>query len=78
MTTHAFGRPDGVGVRVWHGVSEHWAWLAGGFVLAFAVPYVFADVLEINRDLFYGIYAISVVGLFWGEAILDAYLATLN
>jgi hypothetical protein len=65
MTTHAFGRPDGVGVRVWHGVSEHWVWLAGGFVLAFAVPYVFADVLEINRDLFYGIYAISVVGLFW-------------
>lgn len=65
MTTHAFGRPDGVGVRVWHGVSEHWAWLAGGFVLAFAVPYVFADVLEINRDLFYGIYAISVIGLFW-------------
>jgi hypothetical protein len=64
MTTHAFGRPDGVGVRVWHGVSEHWAWLAGGFVLAFAVPYVFADALEINRDLFYGIYALAVVGLF--------------
>ena len=26
--------------RVWHGLSVHWAWLAGGFVLAFAVPYV--------------------------------------
>ena len=50
---------------MWHGLSVHWAWLAGGFVLAFAVPYVFADVVEINRDLFYGIYALSVVGLFW-------------
>ena len=49
---------------MWHGLSVHWAWLAGGFVLAFAVPYVLADVLEINRDLFYGLYALSVAGLF--------------
>ena len=64
MTTHAIGRSS-VETRVWHGLSVHWAWLAGGFVLAFAVPYVFADVVEINRDLFYGIYALSVIGLFW-------------
>ena len=50
---------------MWHGLSVHWAWLAGGFALAFAVPYVFADVVEINRDLFYGIYALSVIALFW-------------
>ena len=64
MTTHAIGRSS-VETRVWHGLSVHWAWLAGGFVLAFAVPYVFADVVEINRDLFYGIYALSVIALFW-------------
>ena len=64
MTTHAVGRST-VETRVWHGLSVHWAWLLGGFVLAFAVPYVLADVVEINRDLFYGIYALSVMGLFW-------------
>jgi hypothetical protein len=64
MTTHAFGRGSHVEVRVWHGLSAHWAWLAGGYVLAFAVPFLFADVLGINRDLFYGIYFLAVVGLF--------------
>lgn len=64
MTTHAAGRPP-VEAHVWHGHSIHWAWLAGGFVLAFAVPFLFADLLAINRDLFYGIYALSVAGLFW-------------
>jgi hypothetical protein len=32
--------------------------------LAFAVPFVFADVLEIDRDLFYGLYALAVGALF--------------
>lgn len=64
MTTHAAG-PPAVGAHVWHGRSTHWAWLAGGFALAFAVPFLLADVLAIDRDLFYGIYALSVVGLFW-------------
>jgi hypothetical protein len=45
------------------GVSAHWVWLAGGFVVAFAVPFLFADLLEINRDLFYGVYAIAACGL---------------
>ena len=39
----------GIGVRL--GVSAHWAWLALGFVVAFAVPFLFADVLELDRDL---------------------------
>jgi len=64
MTTHALGRSSSVDVRVWHGLSAHWAWLAGGFVLAFAVPFLFADLIEVNRDLFYGLYALAVVGLF--------------
>jgi hypothetical protein len=64
MSTQAFGRVSRVDVRVWHGLSVHWAWLAGAFVLAFAVPYVLADVFAINRDLFYGLYALAVIGLF--------------
>ena len=63
MSTHVLGRrtQSRVGVRL--GVSAHWAWLAGGFVVAFAVPFLLADVLDINRDLFYGLYAIAVLGL---------------
>jgi hypothetical protein len=64
MSTQAFGRVSHADVRVWHGLSVHWAWLAGGFVLAFAVPYLLADVLAINRDLFYALYALAVIGLF--------------
>ena len=64
MSTHAFGRVSHAEVRVWRGLSVHWAWLAGGFVVAFAVPYVLADVFAINRDLFYGLYALAVIGLF--------------
>jgi hypothetical protein len=57
-------------VRVWHGLSVHWAWLAGGFVVAFLVPFLLADVLDVNRDVFYGLYALAVVGLFaiWSRA----------
>jgi hypothetical protein len=64
MTTHTAGRNQPDAIPVWHGLSAHWTWLAGGFGLAFTVPYLLADVLEINRDLFYGLYALAVVGLF--------------
>jgi hypothetical protein len=64
MTTHAVGRKAPAAVRVWHGISVHWAWLGGALIYAFAVPYVLADVLEINRDLFYGLYAFAVIVLF--------------
>jgi hypothetical protein len=70
MSTHVLGRrtQSRAGVRL--GVSAHWAWLAAGFVVAFAVPFLLADVLEINRDLFYGLYAIAVLGLIglWARA----------
>lgn len=72
MTSHAVGRP-GADVRVWHGVSIHWAWLAGGVVFAFLVPFVLADVLDLNRDLFYGVYALSVVALFWAWSRSTGY-----
>lgn len=71
MSTHAVGRRNQVGARVWHGVSVHWAWLTGGLTLAFAVPYLFGEAhsafgfdFEVNRDLYYGLYALAVFGLF--------------
>ena len=73
MSTQAFGRVSHADVRVWHGLSVHWAWLAGAFVLAFAVPYVLADVFAINRDLFYGLYALAVIGLFAAWSRMTGY-----
>jgi hypothetical protein len=43
---------------------RHWSWLAAGLVVAFATPYLLADVLGIERDLYYGIYASVVFGFF--------------
>jgi hypothetical protein len=71
MSTQAVRhRPVRVGTHL--GVSVHWAWLAGGFVVAFAVPFLLAEArsafgvaFEVNRDLYYGAYALAVIALFW-------------
>jgi hypothetical protein len=42
------GRRTQPRVAVRLGLSAHWAWLTGGFVVAFALPFLLADVLEIN------------------------------
>lgn len=70
MSTHTLGRRARPRVARQLGVSAHWAWLAGGFLIAFAVPFLLADLLEINRDLYYGVYAFAVLGLFalWARA----------
>jgi hypothetical protein len=39
---------------------RHWLWLLASLPFAFAVPFVFADTLQLNRDLFYGLYALAV------------------
>jgi D-alanyl-D-alanine carboxypeptidase len=39
---------------------RHLLWLAAGFPFAFAVPFVLADTLALDRDLFYGLYALAV------------------
>jgi hypothetical protein len=51
------------------GAGEQAGWLLGGAAFAFLIPFVFADLIELQRDLFYGLYALSV-GLFvfaWGS-----------
>jgi hypothetical protein len=46
------------------GARRHLIWLAGGMTLAFLVPFVVADQLGIQRDLYYAVYVAAVVGLF--------------
>jgi hypothetical protein len=64
------------------GIRTHpqWAWLLAGLVLAFAVPYVFADVLSVNRDVYYGIYTLAVFGFFafWLRRGTDSPRRTLT
>jgi hypothetical protein len=45
---------------------QHWRWLALGVVVSFLVPFVLADLLEIQRDVYYGLYGLATVGLFSG------------
>ncbi|HET8757835.1 MAG TPA: hypothetical protein VFM58_17580 [Solirubrobacteraceae bacterium] len=47
---------------------RHFAWLAGGAVVAFLVPYVLADSLGLERDVYYGVYAFTVLALFFAWA----------
>ena len=43
---------------------RHLAWLAGGTVMSFMVPFVLADRLGLQRDVYYGVYVVAVAGLF--------------
>ena len=64
MSTHALPhvtRPNAGRLTVAPAVT-HWLWLAGGLALGFSIPFLLADVLELNRDLYYGLYAAAVVG----------------
>jgi D-alanyl-D-alanine carboxypeptidase len=40
-------------------VRQAW-WLGAGFLLAFAIPFVLADLVGTDRDLYYGLYAACV------------------
>jgi hypothetical protein len=64
MSTHAverrhIRRPLDLPVPIVHA-----AWLAAGLAIGFLVPFVFADVLEVQRDFYYGIYGAVVIALF--------------
>ena len=53
-----------------HPVStrRHLAWLLGGMAVAFLVPFVVADQLGLQRDIYLVVYVAAVVGLFLGWA----------
>lgn len=61
MSTHVAYRA----VREPIALHNQWLWLAGGLIYAFAVPFVFADLLELPRDVYYGFYFASVAGLLY-------------
>jgi hypothetical protein len=47
---------------------RHLAWLLGGIAGAFLVPFVLADQLGLQRDVYLIAYVVYVVGLFWAWA----------
>ena len=48
---------------------RHLAWLLGGMAVAFLVPFVVADQLGLQRDIYLVTYVAAVVGLFFGWAL---------
>jgi hypothetical protein len=44
--------------------QRHLAWLGAGFGVGFLVPFLFTDVLPLPRDLYYGVYMVTVLGFF--------------
>ena len=70
MSTHAVKHRDASPARIPAVAAQQLRWLAGGLALGFLVPFVFADRLNVPRDLYYGIYAVSVAAFFvlWARA----------
>jgi hypothetical protein len=58
MTVHA----ERLHVARRHGLSE-WTWLTIGLGVGFLVPFVFADLLDVQRDVYYAIYGIATISL---------------
>jgi hypothetical protein len=60
MSTHAIHRGEGLHARLPVTARKQLAWLGAGLLVGFAVPFVFADTLDLPRDLYYGVYVVSV------------------
>ena len=50
------------------GARRHLAWLLGGIAVAFLAPFLVADRLDVQRDLYLVVYVAAVAGLFLGWA----------
>jgi hypothetical protein len=78
MSTHAAAHPYRRRARwVTASVSTHLLWLAGGLLLGFLIPFVLADSLGINRDLYYGLYGAAVIAYvaLWARATAQPLLS---
>jgi hypothetical protein len=64
MGTHAIETGAGLSARLGASAGQHLRWLVSGFVLAFLVPFVLADLLEVPRDLYYALYIVGVAAFF--------------
>ena len=68
MTTAPAPTPHGHHPLSWRlslptfaGAWRHqWTWLLAGIALSFLIPFVFTDLISIDRDLYYGLYVGSV------------------
>jgi hypothetical protein len=70
MSTHVFERRGGLTSERLSLRVQHVVWLGAGLAFGFLVSFVLADTLGLPRDLYYGIYAASVVVFFvaWARA----------
>lgn len=64
MGTHALERYSGLAARLAGTTGQHLRWLASGFLFAFLVPFVLADLLALPRDLYYAFYIVGVAAFF--------------
>jgi hypothetical protein len=64
MSTHVIERGAGAHTHVSRAARTHVAWLLGGLGFGFLVPFVFADTLDLPRDLFYAVYVVAVGAFF--------------
>lgn len=61
MGTHAVERAHRLRLHVPAVARTQLAWLAGGLAVGFLVPFVFADTLQLPRDLYYAVHIVAVV-----------------
>ena len=71
MSTYAHRTATRPAHRTRSPATIHLAWLGGGLALGFLVPYLLADLLELPKDLYYGLYSAFAVGLFlaWARSM---------
>ncbi|MGZ4335555.1 MAG: hypothetical protein ACXVRJ_14960 [Gaiellaceae bacterium] len=65
MSTHAVEPRVGTPAHLPAAVRAQMPWLAGGLAGSFLVPFVLADQLSLPKDLYYGIYGVSVLTFLW-------------
>ena len=70
MSIHAIEHPARPSARLPVAARRQLPWIAVGVAIGFLVPFVFADRLSIQRDVYYAIYAVVVLGFIgaWAHA----------
>ena len=70
MSIHAIEPRAGSPARLPVAARRQLPWIGAGLAVGFLVPFVFADRLALQRDLYYAIYAAAVIGFFaaWARA----------
>ena len=70
MSIHAIEHPAHSPARLPVAARRQLPWIGSGLAVGFLVPFVFADQLSIQRDVYYAIYAVSVLGFIgaWAHA----------